>query len=193
MANIVLYIEGTTHLENGDLRRAFHLFLEKEMKGKMPRIVMGDGKEQTIDKFHTTPLKTNEVRFLLVDSDKQLEEESQRTVYAEFNNRRKTRLVDCTQNNTFFMIQEAEAWILSQPEVLKKEAKLIKVKIPQMQIMAINNPSDYLASIYKGNGKTYHKVIDFCKVFPKLDTKVVIATFNDFKRLLEEIKEATLK
>lgn len=193
MASIVLYIEGTTHLENGDLRRAFHLFLEKEMKGRMPRIVMGDGKGQTIDKFHTTPLKQNEARFLLVDSDKQLEEESQRTIYSEFNNKRKTRLVDCTKDNTFFMIQEAEAWILSQPEVLRKEARLDKVKIPQTQIMAIDNPSDCLYSIYKGNGKVYHKVIDFCKVFPKLDTKAVITTFNDFKRLLEEMNKAILR
>ena len=65
----VIYIEGTQDLDNGDLRLAFAKLLEKELKGKMPRIVMGNGKGQTVDKFQSTPLQKGEDRYVLVDSD----------------------------------------------------------------------------------------------------------------------------
>lgn len=113
MNKVVLYIEGTTSHDNGDLRKAFSKFLAKELNGRMPKIVMGDGKTQTIDKFYATPLKDGESRFLLVDSDKQLPAVDERTEYTSFNKKRSNRLVDCTTENTFFMVQEAEAWILS--------------------------------------------------------------------------------
>ena len=51
-----LYIEGSADTDNGNLRRAFAMLLEKELANKMPRIIMGDGKNQTIDKFHSTPI-----------------------------------------------------------------------------------------------------------------------------------------
>ena len=65
-----LYIEGDN---NPDLRMAFSKLLEQELKNGMPKIVMGEGKSQTIQKFMTAPKKENEERFLLVDSDAPME------------------------------------------------------------------------------------------------------------------------
>lgn len=46
-----LIVEGTTDTSNGDLRKGFNKLLSKKLSGKMPRIVMGDGKTQAINKF----------------------------------------------------------------------------------------------------------------------------------------------
>ena len=46
-----LYIEGSANTANGNLRIAFSKLLEKELKGNMPRIVMGDSKSHTIEKY----------------------------------------------------------------------------------------------------------------------------------------------
>ena len=52
----VLYIEGTSDLDNGNLRKAFATLLEKELKGRIPQVIMGDGISQTVDKFMSKPL-----------------------------------------------------------------------------------------------------------------------------------------
>lgn len=46
-----LFIEGTRDTNNGDLREGFCKLFEKQIKGKMPTISMGEGKKQAIDKF----------------------------------------------------------------------------------------------------------------------------------------------
>ena len=47
----VLIIEGATDTRNGILRQGFHKLLVQKLEGKMPRIIMGEGKKQSIDKF----------------------------------------------------------------------------------------------------------------------------------------------
>ncbi|GAB1443930.1 hypothetical protein MASR2M39_27750 [Ignavibacteriales bacterium] len=46
---VILFVEGTKDTSNGDLRKGFNKLLSKNLSGKMPRIVMGDGKKQAID------------------------------------------------------------------------------------------------------------------------------------------------
>lgn len=180
----VIYIEGTQDLDNGDLRKAFAKVLEKELKGKMPRIVMGNGKNQTIDKFHSTPLGKEESRFLLVDSDALVDDKL--AICAEFNELKPNRKVDCTEKNTYLMIQEAESWLLSQPDILKQH-KVSIAKLPKRNVMEIPNPSDKLAELYKDSGMEYHKVRDFSRVFPDLDTVSLKAYFSEFKDLIAEL------
>lgn len=177
----VIYIEGTQELDNGDLRKAFAKVFEKELKGKMPRIVMGNGKNQTIDKFHSTPLGKEEVRYLLVDSDVPVADKA--LVCADYNGQKPNRKVDCTEQNTYLMIQEAEAWLLSQPEVLKRH-KVNVAKLPKRNVMEIADPSDKLAELYKDSGMEYHKVRDFSRVFPDLDTNLLKEYFSEFKDLI---------
>lgn len=178
----VIYIEGTQELDNGDLRRAFSKLLEKELKGNMPRIVMGNGKVQTIDKFLTTPFKPDEERYLLVDSDISIDDKSY--LCQSFNDGRSNIRHKSVVGNTFFMIQEAEAWILSQPEILKKH-KIVVSKLPQKNVMQIAKPSEVMSSLYKDSGREYHKVRDFCRVFPDLNTGALKVYFSEFKDLVE--------
>lgn len=180
----VIYIEGTQDLDNGDLRLAFAKLFEKELKGKMPRIVMGNGKGQTVDKFQSTPLQKDENRYVLVDSDTPVADNDKVNICQHFNEQKANLKQPCTTTNTYLMIQEAEAWILSQPEVLKK-FKIKLNRLPKKNVMDISDPSDLMASMYKDSGKKYHKVRDFSRVFPELDTKALKEYFPEFKSLLE--------
>lgn len=180
----VIYIEGTQDMDNGDLRKAFARLFEKELKGCMPRVIMGNGKGQTVDKFHSTPLGPDETRYLLVDSDAPVKDK--REVCNYFNERKNNRKADCTSDNTFLMIQEAEAWILSQPEVLK-EHKISVKRLPQRNVMEISDPSDLMAELYKDSGKEYHKVRDFSRVFPDLNTQALKSYFSEFEDLIASL------
>lgn len=180
----VIYIEGTQDLDNGDLRLAFAKLFEKELKGKMPRIVMGNGKSQTVDKFQSTPLQNGENRYLLVDSDAPVHGKDD--ICQHYNDLKPNLKQSCTSVNTYLMIQEAEAWILSQPDVLER-FKIKLNKLPKKNVMDIPDPSDLMADMYKESGKKYHKVRDFSRVFPELDTKELKKYFPEFKSLIETL------
>ena len=78
-----------------------------------------DGIEQTVDKFCKTPMDQDEERYLLVDSDRFISSiPAKKDICNRFNKARANRKIDSSVENTFFMVQEAEAWILSQPDVL---------------------------------------------------------------------------
>lgn len=182
----VIYIEGTQDLDNGDLRLAFAKLLEKELKGKMPRIVMGNGKGQTVDKFQSTPLQKGEDRYVLVDSDASVGDNEKESICQRYNEQKPNLKQPCSTANTYLMIQEAEAWILSQPDVLKK-FKIKTSKLPKKNVMEIPDPSDLMSDMYKDSGKEYHKVRDFSRVFPELDTKALKDYFPEFKSLIEAL------
>ena len=179
----VLYIEGTADLDNGSLRKAFSTLLEKELKGKMPQVIMGDGISQTVDKFMSKPLSPNERRFLLIDADQLLTEEVRESIMKSYNDGKPNRKKSMEKVNTFFMVQEAEAWILSQPDVLEA-AKVSTSSLPKKNVMEIAKPSEELARLYKNSGKEYHKVTEFVKVFPKLDSQKLKEYFDEYNRLI---------
>lgn len=184
----VIYIEGTQDLDNGNLRLAFAKLFEKELKGKMPRIVMGNGKGQTVDKFQSTPLQKGENRYVLVDSDAPVNDNDKENICQHYNEQKPKPKQPCTTANTYLMIQEAEAWILSQPDVLKK-FKIKLNKLPQKNVMEIPDPSDLMVDMYKDSGKEYHKVRDFSRVFPELDTKALKEYFPEFNSLIETLSK----
>lgn len=180
-----LYIEGTSNTVNGNLREAFSKLLEKELKGKMPRIIMGESKNHTIDSFFTEFMNPKEERFLLVDSDEPTPNKQQICDDNNLNFKDK-RQIDSTPTNTFLMIQEAEAWLLSQPEVLV-QAGIDMSKFNCLNVESIKDPSEKLADLYKKSGKTYNKVRDFAIVFPKLDTTKLKQTCPEFLALINAL------
>ena len=141
---------------------------------------------ETIDKFHSTPLNHDEKRFLLVDSDGPVTDKN--AVCTRFNENKPNRKLDSLYNNTFLMIQEAEAWILSQPDILQNHGISTR-KLPQRNVMEIPKPSETLGILYKNSGKEYHKVRDFSKLFPDLNTSRLKDYFDEFKTLIEELSK----
>lgn len=180
-----IYIEGESDTDNGSLREAFSRLLEQELHGNMPRVIMGDGKNQAIDKFHSTPIKPNEERFLLFDSDEAAP--NKRIICDAFNATKPNRKIDATEDNTFLMIQEVEAWILSQPNVLQKLG--IKIKASSYpNVEEVNKPSEELGKLYKKVGKTYTKVKEFVKVFPLLDSATLRKSCPEYNNLINALK-----
>ena len=101
----------------------------------------------------------------------------------KYNDGKTNRKKSMEKENTFFMVQEAEAWILSQPDILEK-AGISTTSLPKRNVMEITKPSEELARLYKGSKKEYHKVIEFVKVFPLLDSQKLKTYFAEYDRLI---------
>ena len=85
------------------------------------------------------------------------------------------------------MIQEVEAWILSQPNVLQKLG--IKIKASSYpNVEEVNKPSEELGKLYKKVGKTYTKVKEFVKVFPLLDSATLRKSCPEYNNLINALK-----
>lgn len=178
-----IYIEGKN---NPGLRASFVTLLRQELTGVMPRVVMGDGISQTVSKFRTAPLEKDEERYLVVDSDEKIVDRVD--LIKRVNNKcsQKNCKVDATKDNTFFMEQEVEAWILSQPEALKKRG--VREGLPLSNISSIRKPSEKLAALYLQNKKTYHKTQEFPKVFKLLESSKLKAFSSEYQSLIEKLK-----
>ena len=179
-----IYIEGTSESDNGSLREAFSKLFEQELKGKMPHIIMGDGKNQTIDKFHSAPLHRDEHRFLLFDSDMPTPDKAR--ICKDFNEAKPNRKVDASTANTFLMIQEVEAWLLSQPEILEQAGVNMK-KFKTQDVESITKPSEKLSELYRNSKKSYTKVREFVKVFSKLDSTKLRQSCPEYDALIEAL------
>lgn len=178
-----VYIEGEN---NANLRKAFSKLFEQELKGNMPQIILGDGISQTVDKFRTAPLAENEERFLLVDSDEKITDRADLVKRVNEKCSQKNCKIEVTEDNTFFMEQEVEAWILSQPEALKQ--RKVTVGLPLNNIPSITKPSEKLSEIYSRNKKTYHKTKEFPLVFKLLDSNQLKDYSPEYKALIEKLK-----
>lgn len=178
-----IYIEGKNALE---LRTAFSKLLHKELGKDRPKIVLGDSISETISKFRSFPLKDDETRYLLIDSDEPLTDKADLVRRVNEKCSQKNCIVTATVENTYFMVQEVEAWILSQPDALRQRS--VVKGLPVCNIEDITKPSEKLSEIYSKNGKTYHKVKEFHKVFALLDTNKLKQDSSEFRALIETLR-----
>jgi Domain of unknown function (DUF4276) len=181
----ILFVEGESNSPNGDLRQGLSKLLEQKLKGKMPKIILGDGKTQTIKQFKTNQLGAK-MSLLLVDLDKP-ESEKERDL-EDYD------LLDHAEN-VFYMIQEIEAWFLSQPKILDlfygkdDNGKFISEKIPSKNAMNIPNPDEMLQKFTKNTKRDkYHKIRHAVELLKLLDASQLEDDFPDFKRLIEKLQ-----
>ncbi len=173
-----LIIEGGSDIRNGSLRRGFHELLSKEINEDIiPRIIMGNGKNEAIKKFLS---KTKSVN-LLIDLDKNESFRNEDLI----NNNLKTH-----ENRVFYMIQEMEAWFLSQTDILTSFYPDINWDdIIMNDISEIQKPSDDLKDFTRqSKSRMYHKIKHSVKLLPLLNTKKLAIDFPDFKKLIDSIK-----
>ena len=175
MVDRKLFIEGSTDTINGNLREGFGVLIEKKIKGKLLRINMGGGKEQTINKFKNS---TNSK--LLCDLDAPSAEIS--------NDLNKYGIVE-QKDSVFYMVQEMEAWFISQQEILDKFYNTqISKKLPKKNGCDFNEPDKELQRITKDTKKgIYHKVNHGAQLLKLLDADRLCLDFPDFRRLIESL------
>ncbi|MBO0936881.1 DUF4276 family protein [Fibrella sp. HMF5335] len=173
----VLIIEGTSDDTNGDLKGAIGRLLEQKLKRKMPRIIMGDGKNQSVDKFLHQP-KDRE-KTLLIDLD--ADDTERERILEEYD-------LISYDKTVFFMIQEMEAWFLSQPTVLEQYYGIEFTSKIRRPAHTIADPCSELQRLTKNTKKkTYHKVKHAVELLPKLDLVALCNSFDDVKNLIDRL------
>ncbi len=180
---IILFIEGNSEVNNGDLRQGFEKLLlnTNKLAGKLPRIKLGGGKKQTIDAFLNN--RISEERAILIDLDANEAAKEQDL---------KNHGLDKHKKEVFYMIQEMESWFLSQSAVLDKfygvdsNKKKISEKLPKRNAMEISSPDKELEKLTTNTKKkTYHKVKHGVELLKLLDAQKLMQDFPDFKNLVD--------
>ena len=185
----MLFIEGSRDETNGDLAEGFKILFEKKLAGKMPRIVMGNGKNETVDKFLNLQIESKAFsgvkRFVLVDLDKSGETKA---IEAD----RKEYKIHEHKEVSFYMIQEMEAWFISQAEnVLDKYYKAeISKKIPKKSASEFSHPDEQIGEWLRPLKKEYRKVKDGVELLKLLDLGKLENDFPDVKNLVTELSKA---
>jgi len=174
----LLIIEGGAERKNGNLRAGFYQLLAKEVpETDLPRIIMGNSQKESIKKIHNSPSGKS----LLVDLDHP--SDYQNTFLNKMNLTNDKAVV-------FFMIQEMEAWFISQPNVLKSYYPDIDfTQFGDKNPKDIIKPSLELETITRySKSRKYHKIKHAVELLPLLDTDKLKQDFSDFKQLVTALK-----
>jgi len=173
-----LFIEGTSNQSNGKLRQGFSKLLQQKLAGNMPKIIMAEGKTIAIKKFRKS--SQSDKKHLLVDLDSPPSEKTKDL---------KKYQLESDKAVVFYMIQEMEAWFLSQPQILDEfYATKISTKIPKKNPQEIKEPDKVLMKLTKNTKKgTYHKVNHGTQLLELLDANQLENRFSEFKDLIEKL------
>ena len=184
---IILFVEGESKSPNGDLRQGLSKLLAQKLNHKLPSIVLGDCKTQTINKF----LKNRrpcDLTLLLIDLYKQDN---------EINQDLKNNQLLARQSDVFYMVQEMESWFISQPKILNafygcdNNKKKISDKLLKKKATEISKPNEELIKITKttqNRSEPYHKIKHAIELLKLLDATKLEDDFTEFKRLIARIK-----
>ncbi len=179
--NRILFIEGTSDDSNGDLKQGFSRLLSQKLKGNMPKINMGNSTEETLRKLKYC--KKDVSGFALIDLDGCEQERGKRLkdIENEYSIGDKSRI--------YFMIQEMEAWFLSQPEILNEfYGENISAKIPVKNAKQFNNPDEVLENLTEKTRRgKYHKVRHGVQLLKRLDANRLQEYFSDFDELVKRL------
>jgi Domain of unknown function (DUF4276) len=180
-----LFIEGAVEDKNGGLKEGFSFLLSQKLKNQMPRLVMGNSKLNTIDVFLNTRYRNRhkeETRLLLIDLDTQPTSEA-------ITKDLLVHELTSSSNVVFYMVQEMEAWFLSQPQILDEHFKVeVSKRIPQKHPTLHSKPCEILQGALP-SGKHYHKVRDAVSLLKKLELDQLMNDFTDVKNLVDELQK----
>jgi len=205
MVDITIYIEGgVLPHENTDvqtlnnsqkLRESFHLLFSQITDTKNFNLIVeqGSGITQTVNFFKLDII--SEDKILLIDLDASKEHRSEKIKDIGLENKKES---------VFFMVQEMEAWILSQPDKIddsfslkyKRERNGEKIKDDNLLIGMhpedIYKPSKVLQTILKRyfshvkRGKVKKKEYGKLKDAPEL---IALLDANELKRIFSDVAE----
>lgn len=195
---VILYIEGggdkrdDLHIE---LRRGFKTFLERAgVKGKMPRLVAGSGRQQTYELF-CTGVANGELAFLLVDAEEPVRAGSSAWEHV------RTRKGDgwvcpegATDEHLFLMVQVMETWFFADLSALRSFFPgLLENQLPNededLERIAKSDVEARLQRATKPTAKgSYHKGKHSFKLLATLDPTRVAQRSRWARRFLDRLR-----
>lgn len=184
----VIFIEGTRDDTNGDLGKGFSYLLKQKLALRMPRVIMGNGISETINKYKNAASYSLKTALIDLDGKGELIRQGN---YIPTKESKRTSHQLTKDDLVYFMVQKMEAWFLSQPSILKDHFKKDFNNIPFDHASKIENPEKQLmdmTSEFKDKG--YHKVRDGSRLLEKLDLGLLENTFSDVKELITKLSEA---
>lgn|GEM_PF-2251669 len=184
----LIYIEGAKNIENGDLKKAFHALFEKAGITEQPRIIMGNGISQTVDKFKNHQWEEKKRgkynKLLLIDLDGRDEEKDQKVQFHGLEE-------DKEMGRIFFMVQAMEAWFIAQKSKVAELYGNDAIKgLPGKPAHEIVKPKIEFSKAFEKSGKFYNEVRHGSKLLGALDTKQLMKDFPDVKNLVTELSKA---
>ena len=137
---------------------------------------MGNGKDETMSYFQNEKLNVKYTdRMVMIDSDA-----PEKTEAREQREKKSPTL--------FLMVQEMEAWFISQPAILDDCFGVhVSKKIPGGEVTNIADPSDKLYEWTKVCKMPYHKVHHGVALLKKLKLSELENKFPDVKRLVSAL------
>lgn len=182
----LLVIEGTEQDENGSLGAAFHsLLTQKLSRPHLPHIVMGNSTGEAMNIYKS---EVNKRAHALIDLDgKGADVEAAN--FASMKAERKKYYGVEQRTTVYFMVQEMEAWFLSQPEILKAHYKKdVSGRMVQKHPSQFSDPVAELRRVVsQTKKKSYHKVVDGSRLLLLLNLDQLMSKFEDVKQLVEDL------
>ncbi len=192
-------IESQTIMNSEKLRESFYKLITQVVEPKFfnLEIEMGAG-EKNASKVFKKSIQKNYCS-LLIDLDGSIEKKEERLVELE---------LEEYSDFVFFMIQQMEAWILSQPASIEKGMSFFEREKVEKQLaddpifrqvpIEIENPADKLNTILsryysyekrnKKRKKKYGKLKDASLFIENIDIQKLMDAFEDVKNLFDYIK-----
>jgi len=149
----------------------------------MPRIIMGGNKPETIKKFIKSPFDAQNV--LLIDLDNP-RSELEADIASEN--------LQAEQAKVCYMIQEMEAWLLSQPDILDAyyQDSSISRRMTKRSPAEIPDPKAELQRLTKQTQKgSYHEVKHGSDLLSQLDLSRLITDFPQVEKLIKLLQQST--
>ncbi len=89
------------------------------------------------------------------------------------------------------MIQEMEAWFISQPQILDKYYQTnLSSKLPKTSPKSINKPVLLLENLTKNTKKgKYHKIKHGTALLEMLNANTLQQSFSEFKEMVQQISK----
>ena len=124
MVRVRIVIEGggSGETPDKDFRQAWTQFFESAgLVGRMPRVVRGEGRQQTLDRFRTAlqGQRRNEVVILLVDSEGPVA--ADQSAWEHLHNQDNwNQPPGAADDSAYLMVQVMETWFLADREALRR-------------------------------------------------------------------------
>ena len=122
MVRVRIFIEGGGIASDEVFTEGWRkFFVAAGLLGKMPRVVRGEGREQTFDKFRTAlqRRRPNELPILLVDSEGPVV--PGRSAWEHLHNQDNwNQLPGAADDSAYLMVQVMETWFLADREALRR-------------------------------------------------------------------------